>query len=87
MIISALLVKYYILPTLQFLNDYALIVDRLPEVHALHDVLDNIISTSYNPLFVQHNLISLATASDIMSRMGSSNRDKAMQFYKSKAPV
>ena len=54
-----------------------------------HDVLENIVSTMSINLsrfwlqLVQHKFISSDTAADTMSRMGSSNREKAMEFFRS----
>ena len=54
-----------------------------------HGVQSNIISTislnlsSFKPLFVERQLISSATASDVMSRTGTSSRDKAGEFVRS----
>ena len=52
-----------------------------------HNVLENMVSTMslnlnrFRLQLVQRNFISSATAADIMSRMGSSNREKAMEFF------
>ena len=62
----------------------------IDEIYALqHGVRSNIISTislnlsSFHPMFVERQLISSATASDIMTTMGTSSRNKAGEFVRS----
>ena len=64
--------------------------DELPEIYALrHGVRSSIIKiissnlSSFQPHLIEHRLVSSDTATNIMSRTGTTNQDKAGEFIRS----